>query len=180
MKNLFLTAITVIGFAFTAQAQNSGNVTLNVKLHPIQTLIVNPSQNTVNLNYHTTTDYANGVSSAQADHLTVYSTGGFTVKVESASDAISSAMATNSNTLAANSIQVAANAGSEALGGATYSEVNLSTAGGTLISSNTGGVNKKFNVEYKGAEADQYVNLYYNGENPTIYTTTVTYTISAQ
>lgn len=67
-------------------AQNS--VTLNVNLYPIQTLMVNTSQKEVNLEFKTREDYRNGVVSEQQDHLTIYSTGGFQVKVSAVTAAI--------------------------------------------------------------------------------------------
>jgi hypothetical protein len=178
MKKMVIAAVAVFGIAFTSQAQQQ--TTLSVRLHPIQTLVVNPAQDNVVLDYVSTGDYAGGVSSQQADHLSVYSTGGFQVKVKSASEDLTSTSSAVTSTLAANTIQVIATNGSEALTGATFSTVNLSATETTLISSAVGGVDKTFNVEYKGAGADQYVNLYNNAENPTVYSTTVTYTITAQ
>ncbi len=64
-------------------SQTSDNVTLNVTLNPIQSLIVNPQQKTVDLTYSTKADYLNGVISKQENHLTVFSTGGFEIKVKS-------------------------------------------------------------------------------------------------
>ena len=58
-------------------------VTVNIKFTPIQSITVNPDQTTVDLEYKTVTDYANGVSEKRKDHLTVFSTGGFVVSVKS-------------------------------------------------------------------------------------------------
>lgn len=79
MKKIILTSL-MLAFGIIAQAQNSntGHVTLNVKLNPIQTLVVNPAQETVDLEYSSKDDYANGVTSgALTDHLSVFSTGRF-------------------------------------------------------------------------------------------------------
>src|SRR5690606_41588255 len=86
MKKMLIAAIAVLGITVTSQAQTT--VTLNVKLKPIQTLVVNPAQSQVDLNYSSTEDYLNGVVSMQEDHLKIYSTGGFQVKVRSASNKI--------------------------------------------------------------------------------------------
>ena len=56
----------------------------------------------------------------------------------------------------------------------------LTSADQTLISSNHGVVDKTINVEYKGAGADAYINNYIASQNPTVYTTELTYTITAQ
>ena len=163
----------VAGFSeVTAQTVN-----LNVKLKPIQTLVVNNGQKNVDLEYVTKDDYANGVASMNADHLTIYSTGGFQVKVKSAG----SEMQNNGKKIQANSILITASAGSEAVNGAQYSQnVPLSQSESILVTSNTGGVDKKISVNYKGAGANTYLDNYVASQNPTIYSTELTYTIIAQ
>lgn len=179
MKKFLVAAIAVLGVTFTSQAQTT--TTLNVKLHPIQTLVVNPAQNQVDLNYQSTGDYLNGVSSTQEDHLKIYSTGGFQVKVKSASDNLESSSNAVTSTLAANTIQISASNGSEGITGAEFfsTELQDNVNEGLIIKSTVGGVDKTFNVQYQGAGGDQYVNLYNSAENPTVYSTVVTYTITA-
>ena len=173
MKKFLLAAAGLLAFATT----NAQNVTLIVRLKPIQTLVINNAQKTVNLDYVTTDDYANGVSSVNADHLNIYSTGGFQVKVKSAN----AAMQNGGKTIQANTIQVIATAGTEAVNGAQYSQnVQLSANETTLVTSTNGGVNKKISIEYKGAGANSYINNYIAGQNPTVYTTELTYTIVSQ
>ena len=182
MKKILLSlglAVTVLG---TATAQDGptdhDQVTLNVKLYPIQTLEVNTGQKTVDLEYKTVTNYAEGVESTNQDHLKVYSTGGFAVKVKSEDAALK--RANGDQKIAANGISVSAAVGTtNPLATATVKSVSLSTAEKTLIASRTGGVDKTFDITYKGAGADTYVNKYFNDENPTVYTTTVTYSIEA-
>lgn len=173
MKKIILSSFLLLAFV-TVNAQT---VTLNVKLKPIQTLVVNPAQNTVNLEYVTKDDYANGVASVNADHLTVYSTGGFQVKVKAAD----ATMTNGTKSILVNTIKLTPSAGSAKQDAATYVPAfNLSNVDTTLMSSTTGGVNKKINIEYKGAGADAYINNYIAGQNPTVYTTTLTYTIISQ
>lgn len=173
MKKCIVASIALFGFV-TANAQN---VTLNVRLKPIQTLVVNTAQKVVNLDYQTKDDYANGVSSVNADHLTIYSTGGFQVKVKSANAALQN----GAKSIQANTIQIKASAGTEAVNGAQYTQnVQLSANEATLVSSTVGGVNKKINIEYKGAGANAYLDNYIAGQDPTIYTTELTYTIISQ
>ena len=175
MKKIIIASFLVLGLVKVSAQTATDNVTLNVKLHPIQTLVVNPAQKEVNLDYTTVADYKDGVSSKQADHLTVYSTGGFEVKVKSAGNLTETK--SGSETIAANSIQITATSGTSGLTAATYNSASLESTEKSLITSTTGGVDKKINIEYKGAGADAYVNKYIAGQNPTIYTTTVTYTI---
>ncbi|KMQ68518.1 hypothetical protein ACM39_08405 [Chryseobacterium sp. FH2] len=174
MKKCILASLVLAGFV-TLKAQQ--NVTLNVRLKPIQTLVVNNTQKVVNLDYVTKDDYANGVSSVNADHLSIYSTGGFQVKVKSANAALQN----GAKNIQANTIQIKASAGTEAVNGAQYAQnVQLSANEATLVTSANGGVNKKINIEYKGAGANAYLDNYIAGQDPTVYTTELTYTIISQ
>ncbi len=173
MKKIILASFIVLGFV----KMNAQNVTLNVRLKPIQTLVVNNSQKIVNLDYITQDDYKNGVSSTNTDHLNIYSTGGFQVKVKSAN----ATMQNGAKHIDANTIQIKATAGSDAVNGAQYSQnVQLSNNETTLVSSTTGGVDKKISIEYKGAGANAYIDNYIAGQDPTVYTTELTYTIVSQ
>ncbi|WP_294286595.1 hypothetical protein [uncultured Chryseobacterium sp.] len=173
MKKFIFTALSLVGFS----ALSAQTVTLNVRLKPIQTLIVNTAQKTVNLDYTTRDDYANGVTSNNADHLTIYSTGGFQVKVKSAG----SALQNGTKTIQANTIQVKASAGTDPVNGAQYSALApLSATETTLVTSTVGGVDKKISVDYKGSGANTYLDNYVAGQNPSIYTTELTYTIISQ
>ena len=160
---------------------SSDNITLNVKLNPIQTLFINPSQKSVDLVYKNVKDYKEGVSLDQKDHLTVYSTGGFAINVNSSEDDIARAKGTE--TIKSSTLSVQASLGTNnplegVLQGATG--VKLSTEAATLFSHGKGGVDLAFNVKYSGIGADTYVNSYFKDEDPTIYSTTVTYSIVAQ
>jgi len=46
--------------------------------------------------------------------------------------------------------------------------------------STIGAANKKISSEYKGAGANDYIDNYIAGQDPTVYTTELTYTIIAQ
>ncbi len=173
MKKFIFTALTLVGFA----AANAQTVTLNVRLKPIQTLIVNTAQKTVNLDYTTRDDYANGVTSSNADHLTIYSTGGFQVKVKSATAALQN----GSKSIQANTIQVKASAGTDPVNGAQYAALTpLSATETTLVTSSVGGVDKKISIDYKGSGANAYLDNYVANQNPSVYTTELTYTIISQ
>lgn len=88
MKKTILLAFLGAGlFTANAQAVNegpaSGDVTLNVNLYSLQSIVVNPLSNVVNLDYKTPADYLGGVNKDVVDHLKVFSTGAFDVKVKS-------------------------------------------------------------------------------------------------
>lgn len=181
MKKVILT-LSVMFLGIVAFAQETGNVTLNVKLNPIQTLVVNPAQEVVDLEYSSENDYANGVTSgALADHLSVFSTGGFAVTVKS-----SGAHLTNTATsgahgdIEANTIQIVPTDGTNPITDATNTIVSLSSSEQTIVSSLYGAVDKTINMEYKGADANAYIDYYVAGQDPTVYTTELTYTIIAQ
>jgi len=173
MKKIILASFLMLSFV----AVKAQNVKLNVNLKPIQTLVVNNAQKVVDLTYTTTDDYKNGVSSTNADHLNVYSTGGFQVKVKSAN----ATMQNGGKNIDVNTIQIKATAGSDAITGAQYTQnVQLSNTETTLVTSTKGGVDKKISIEYKGAGANAYIDNYIAGQNPTVYTTELTYTIVSQ
>lgn len=189
MKRIIILATILLASVSVAMAQaavppapstnSSDEVTLNVELHPIQTLFVNSNQKSVDLEYKLTTDYSGGVSSLQENHLTVYSTGAFIVQVASSEDDIKRVNGTE--TISASTIKVKAEEGSNnPLAGQTMAEVSLSTTPTNLINSGVGGVDRNFNITYSGLDLNGYVNNYFNDENPTVYSTTVTYTIAAQ
>jgi len=178
MKKCILASFLLFGFVtIAAQNVNLNTVTLNVRLNPIQTLVVNNSQKIVNLDYVTKDDYANGVSSLNPDHLSIYSTGGFQVKVKAAN----SALQNGNKSIQANTIRIKASAGTDGINGAQYAQ-NAALSGNeiNLVTSTLGGVDKKINIEYKGAGANAYLNKYIAGQDPTVYTTELTYTIIAQ
>lgn len=184
MKKVILAAVTLISVAFvgTANAQTaSDNVIVNIKLRPIHTLVVNVSQKPVDLVYTTKNDYNTGVNSgALSDHLTVFSTGGFVVNVKSGGDFTHTA---SGEKIDAESVSVLAANGTAAPAGGTltYTEQSLSVTEKEIIKSTVGGRDKNFNVTYKAAGADAYINKFDKdrGASENVYTATVTYTILA-
>ncbi|WP_313252709.1 hypothetical protein [Empedobacter sp.] len=186
MKKLaFILTIFCALVSGTAFAQNqtttgpkpiTATATLNVKLHPIQTIVIGGTE--VNLEYKTKDDYSKGVTSKMDNHLIVYSTGGFAVNVRSENENL--VREVGEGEIPVNTINLVATLGTGNESGSTFSAVTLDTSDKNLISSTVGGTDLKFNVAYNGKGGDAYVNKYNNVENPTVYTTTVTYTIEAQ
>jgi hypothetical protein len=162
----------------------SDDVSLHVRLNPIQTIEVSASQRIVNIDYVTRADYQQGVSNTQGNHITIYSTGGFIVSVNSLEDYIKNNYSISSGSkemIPALGITVMASDGSNPLVGALYSaNVPLSKEGAVLFSKLTGGVDKNFSITYTAENLDAYVNKQVNGEVETIYNTTVVYTIASQ
>ena len=183
MKKLaFILTIFCALVSGMALAQKTASATLNVKLYPIQTILIG-TDNTVNLEYQTKEDYSNGVTKTMNDHLIVYSTGGFAVKVKSENEDLVYTKDALISKIAANTINLQAKLGTDnKLNLSTMKNVVLSNENQNLISSTVGGTELKFNVAYNGKGGNDYVNKYYNVETPNVnvYTTAVTYTIEAQ
>ena len=156
---------------------NNGQVTLNIKLHQIQSLVVN--HGTVDLHYTTKEHYTEGVREIKADHLTVFSTGGFKVIASTSTDLIN-----GDNSIESSDIKLVASVGSEnkldAEVAKTIESLTSGTLNNALIESSKGGRDLKFSVEYAAKGNDKYINKYVKDENPTVYTTQITYTIAPQ
>ncbi|MCD0477939.1 hypothetical protein LPB90_05695 [Chryseobacterium sp. LC2016-29] len=171
MKQFLFAAAGLLAFA-NVNAQ-SNTVTLNVKLKPVQTLIVTAAQNNVDLIYQTEADYTNGVSSKKDNQLTIYSTGSYEVSVKSEIPTMTS----GNKTMDVSGIQVVPTSGTTGPLNATYTPQMLSGNVQTLVTSTTGAVNKQISIEYKGADGNKYIDNYIAGQDPTTYTTTLTYSI---
>ena len=179
MKNAVF-VLTVFCALISGVSFAQATATLNVKLYPIQTILIG-GDNTVNLEYKTKDDYQNGVTANMKDHLVVYSTGGFAVNVKSENEDLIYTKDGLTSKIAANTINLQATLGTgNVLNSSSFSKVVLDKSDKNLISSTVGGTDLKLNVAYNGKGNNDYVNKYYNVENPNVYTTTVTYTIEAQ
>jgi hypothetical protein len=155
---------------------NSDQVTVSLKFKPVQSISVN--QKEVDFVYESETDYLREVTSVtHTNHLKVFSTGGFEVKVI-ASDFTSE----NTNfTIPVNHVSVTATASAgNLIEGYTFETQPLDDAEKTIIKSSKGGTELKFDVEYKNTSdsSSAFINEY-NGkhEEETVFTTTVTYFI---
>ncbi|TXF77471.1 hypothetical protein [Chryseobacterium sp.] len=163
-------------FSAMAAGQNSGEVSLKINLYPIQTIVVNAGTNTADLDYKTLDDYKNGVSITKEDHLKIFSTGGFTVRVKTISPTLTNTL--NGSSIDAGDITVTVSKGTtNGIEGLTYSSIPLSNTDTELISSPFGGNNKTFNINYAAKGEDKYVNKYMKAQTPTVYTTQVVYSI---
>lgn len=163
-----------------ADGSPTDNVTVNLKFRPVQSITVAASQETVDLIYATEANYQNGVSATLADHLTVFSTGGVAVSVKADTENFTST-STGAVGIPVGDVVISAANGTGNSVSATLTDVPLATTNDTLIASEDGGRDLKFNVTYDNTVAgssDSYINKYIHPDNPeTVYTTTVTYTI---
>ena len=180
MKKLVIASLVVL-CGISAQSQTD-NVTLNVRLNPIQTLVVNSLQKTINLDYTTKEHYNQGVSLKQENHLNIFSTGGFEVKVKSGGSELTNQGAGPNGNIAAATVKLTALAGTQnALADAQYNQdVVLSATEGVIASSTKGARDKNIDIQYAAAGNDAYLDKYVANQTPTTVTTTVTYTIYAK
>ena len=180
MKKLVIASLVVL-CGISAQSQTD-NVTLNVRLNPIQTLVVNSLQKTINLDYTTKEHYNQGVSLKQENHLNIFSTGGFEVKVKSGGSELTNQGAGPNGNIAAATVKLTALAGTQnALADAQYNQdVVLSATEGVIASSTKGARDKNIDIQYAAAGNDAYLDKYVANQTPTTFTTTVTYTIYAK
>lgn len=182
MKNLF-SFVALVCTLLTSNvlfAQKDAQANLNVRLYPIQTIEIS-GEKSINLDYVTKENYASGVTKSMNDHLTVYSTGGFAVKVKSESDNLTYAKGKDKHEIDLNTITINASKGtSNDLAEAEFAPVTLSKEYKDLITSTVGGSKLNFNVDYQGQGSNNYINKYYSVESPNVYNTTITYTIEAQ
>lgn len=184
-KNLFfVSALILLGLANVNSAkaegdvptpQTSDQVTVNIRFRPIQSIVVNTTQKTVDLLYATKDNYANGVSVTMNDHLEVFSTGGFIVTANTGGDFTR----TDGGTIDADDVTVRAAGTSTNTG--SFTDVVLSIDPQTLITAAHGGRALKYNVTYDNTAGanDAYIDKYIkDDETESVYTATVTYTIA--
>ncbi|MFB9055171.1 hypothetical protein ACFFU9_00305 [Mariniflexile ostreae] len=178
MKNaVLITLVLFLGGAITAQTGSA--VTLNINLHPIQTLKVNTTE--VDLVYDTAAKYESGVDVLQPDHLTVSGTAGMVITVKSDGHLMHSGAVGLPDVIAANTIQVAASAGTtNAFSNATYAMPFLSSEEAIILSNSKGGGVRNISITYKGAGANTYNNMALASKVQTVFKTQVTYTVTAQ
>lgn len=180
--------IGLLGGLFAANAQNTnttagpatGNVTLNVNLHPLQSIAV--SNSTVNLNYESAANYEEGVSANVAGHLTVFSTGAFKVTVKSTKKELTSST-TGSTPIELADIKIQAkSATGNNISALTFTaasqEVTLSTADDVEIGTGTAGTGT-IDVKYTAAGDNAYLQRVVDN-TLTTYDTNVLYSIIAK
>jgi hypothetical protein len=169
LKGLAMTFLFA-GSSLAVRAQASDNATLNVVLSDVRSIVVNPAQNSVQLNFATARDYQLGVSSTQVGHLIVTSTGGYQIRVKASSESL----VNGANTIPVNTITLKAdiNAGSTSPGGISFVNIQLSSIPQRFIESSIGSASIQFDVTYEASGGDPYIN-----KPAGTYVTTITYSI---
>lgn len=174
--NLFFVLVAAI---FTANAQLTDNVTLNVKIKPLQSIVVNPSSKSVDLVYSTEDHFLKGVSVTQLKHLKVFSTGAFEVKVKPAAATLTS----GANSIPVGDISIlatqnATQSPTNGLTGFTGTEIFLVAGSDIKIGGSTSFGSGEIDVKYGAAKDNKYLNRVI-GKTETTYTVSLVYTIIA-
>ena len=164
----------------TSPVQEISNKTdatkLQVELKSIQTIEV--ANKPVVLSYKTKEDYMAGVSSTETDHVVIFSTGGYAVKVKADNDLTGN----DDKTIESKGIfvRLAPTTNTTKLLPvlSTSSGIPLTKDAKVFFKSGNGAANDKFSVVYEGAGDGAYLDNYKEGAT-NIYKTTVTYSIEA-
>ncbi len=179
---LIFLIFTVVSIWNCSAQSNSDNVSINIRFLPVQTITVNPSQKSVELVYATAEDYERGVSAEYNNHLAVFSNGGFQVNV--AANNVDFIEQSGDRVLPVSDLIVKASNSSENSSVYDFSDVMLSTAQTTLISSNDGGRDLRYNITYDNSAAGSdgtYKSKYSTtGNSESIFSVEVTYTITSK
>lgn len=174
MKKFILIAFVGLFGFLSAIAQQSRDVSLNIRLNPIQSLTVNADQLTVNLDYRSKDDYKSGVTVIEQNHLSVFSTGGFEILSKSKSPYLSN----NGQNIDISDITLSSGAGTNnQLDQANYKSISLSQSDNVLLSSIKGAANRNINISYSAKGDYKYLDLYRHSGSNNIFNTIVTYTI---
>lgn len=177
MKNSLIILAFIMFAGISVFAQTSGTVNINITLHPIQILKINPAQTEVDLTYTDEDDYKNGVRNLQENHLTIFSTSGYEVSVFSDYASSSSGEAE----VQPPSFQIAALLPDAAAGGINVSNIHLLNYKQNIISSNRPDFGINFDVEYQGLGDNSYLkHLHSENLETTVHRTKVTYSLEVK
>jgi hypothetical protein len=164
---IITTLITVSGYGQVVAGTN-----LKVQLQSIQSIRINEAQSDVAISLATASEYMNGKSSNQADHIEIMSNSNYEIKVSAATNLIGDTASIDINT-----VTITPSLGS--VGGATdgniqLNPVALSLNDNTIVQSFQGDAQRSFNIKYQLSGGDEYL------DKPAgTYSTLVTYTILA-
>lgn len=154
-KRIFVaTIICVCATCFTvhqANAQSSGQANLTVDLSNVVALTV--SSPNVAIPFNTATHYQSGNTATQNNHISITSTGSYTVKVK----ALSANLTDGSNNIPVSTIGITPTIASG--GSPTLSNVSsLTTTNQTFATSSSGTLATVFNIQYAASGGTDYIN----------------------
>lgn len=163
----------IFGFATGATAQSTSNVTLNVVINDVTSLSILSADQTTNLTYSTTSNYANGVTVTQPAAMTAISNQPYSITVYAAGDLLNG----GSNTIPVGDVTVTPTP-STTDGSATCLPVAIPVSAASalpIVHSTAGTTTQSFDLAYSTTGAPTVDFL---GKPAGTYTTTLTYTIT--
>ena len=169
---VLFSSISIMNVQAQAAAPIKGEAQLTLNLKAVQSIVVDGD---VIINYETIGDYFGGKDGDKPTKLTVTSAGGFVIRAEAKTDLTDGDKTISVNTISLEAKGLDKTAGSTFLEGATLGKTGDVIP--ALITSPTGGADKKYSVSYKGKGGNAYLENYDQGGRT--YTTTVVYTVSA-
>lgn len=172
MKKMYAEILTSIfcALAWGGYAQSSAGTNLSVELQNIQSITINEAQNNVGISLTNASEYRNGKTSQQADHINITSSSNYEIKVSAASNLINEASSIDIGTVTLT--PSLGSVGAAPVGSLNLNAVALSLGETTLVSSSHGDAQRSFNVNYKVSGGEAYLNKPIG-----TYSTLVTYTI---
>lgn len=180
MKKMIFVLFAIFAFASVSKAQVSDQVTVNLILHPVMSIEINPTSggDVVDIEYKTKADYENGVEVNRPGHLKIFSNTAFKVQMSTNNTGFIpvNGGSPQGGNIEVNKVNVTPYAGSNA-SNLTMTPAPLSTTSTTIVSGNSA-MNAEVGIRYKGADQNFFFGKL-NDSNPSRYTTLVTYAITA-
>ena len=156
--------------------ESTADTELKVTLSAIQSISLNTAN--IHLKYQSVDDYEKGLSTGPvADHIKVYSTGGFIVNVKYDASTADDTYSEETPDIMFSTIKldVTDNNGK----GLDVTDHDLTSSDTPLITSTAGGFAYTYSVDYKGLGGKAYLDFIKGGEER-VFTADVIYTIVAQ
>lgn len=171
-RTLFIILLLSLSCIDLVYGQSSAGTSLSVELQSIQSIKINEGQSEVAVTLATTSDYVNGKSSIQPDHIQIMSNSDYEIKVSAATN-----LTGTGGTIDIGTVQLTPTQGSVGLPSAALqlNSVALALSENTLVHSSQGDAQRSFNVKYNVSGGEDYINM-----PPGTYSTLVTYTILSQ
>ncbi len=172
MKKIYAALYSLLFYTCTTAvySQGAASTNLSVELQSIQSITINEAQNNVAIALTNASEYLNGKSALQQDHIKIMSSSNYEIKVSAATH-----LTGQTSTIDIGTVTVIPTQGS--IGGTSTGIINLNPVAlalgeTTLVKSSQADAQRSFNINYKVSGGQAYLN-----QPPGIYTTLVTYTI---
>ena len=169
-------ATIILGGLFSLKAQESGSVTINITLHPVQILTVHPGQENVNIDFRNSNDYIEGVASLSEGHLTVFSTGGYEISVRAAVPGFEPTVG-QENVIPLDLLRIEALMPGGSTGPKNLSSVHLRDYHQNIISSSHADLGVSYDIIYEGLGGLALLGYVSDDLEVSTFTARVTYSI---